>query len=182
MQRKLLITILVCCSIFAFAQQQKSSKQPKAQHTAVKKDTVKVNYKPVGAPMPPLRLITSKGKSIADKDLKNDATLFVMMFNPFCGHCEEVTEQLKQHIGLFKNTKLVLIAASSMLPNLEYFENNLKTSECPAMIIGADTSGFIDNTFLYNSLPQINIYNKDRKLEKVFTGDVAMDSLAKYIE
>lgn len=182
MQRKLLIIGFVCCSLFAFAQKQKAAKSQTTVNTPAKTDTVKVDYKVVGAPMPPLRLVTQKGKSITDKDLKNNATLFVMLFNPTCEHCEAQTETFKENIALFKKTKLVLMAGSMMLPYLDFFENAHKTAEYPKMMVGVDSSGFIDKTFLYNNLPQINIYSKDRKLERIFTGNVPMDSLAKYIE
>jgi len=182
MQRKLLITGFVCCTLFAFAQKPKATKSQAATSNTAKTDTVKVDYKAVGAPMPPLRLVTPKGKSITDKDLKNNATLFVMLFNPTCEHCEEQTEIFKEHINMFKDTKLVLMAGSMMLPYLDFFENAHKTSEYPKMMVGVDSSGFIDKTFLYNSLPQINIYSNDRKLVRIFTGNVPMDSLAKYIK
>src|SRR5690606_18851701 len=62
-------------------------------------------YKEIGAPMPAIRLVVppltvnestaKKGKKVAtpqnqivtEKELKNDANLLVMMFNPTCGHC-----------------------------------------------------------------------------------------------
>lgn len=182
MQRKLLIIAFVCCSLLAFAQKQKASNTQAAQNTSSKTDTAKVDYKSVGAPMPPLRVVTMKGKSVTDKDLKNNANLFVMLFNPTCEHCEEQTETFKEHIDLFKKTKLVLMAGSMMMPYLEFFENAHKVSEYPKMVVGVDSSGFIDKTFLYNNLPQINIYDKDRKLVRVFTGDVPMDSLKQYIQ
>ncbi|PZF70935.1 hypothetical protein [Taibaiella soli] len=182
MQRKLLITGFVCCSLLAFAQKQKGTKQQTVENTTAKKDTTKVDYKSVGAPLPAMRVVTQKGKTYTNKDLKNDATLFVMLFNPTCEHCEEQTEIFKENIAMFKNTKLVLMAGSMMMPYLDFFENAHKVSEYPKIIVGIDSSGFIDKTFLYNNLPQINIYNKDRKLERIFTGNVPMDSLAKYIQ
>jgi hypothetical protein len=35
--------------------------------------------------------------------------------------------------------------------------------------------------YMYQSLPQLNIYNKERKLIKYFTGDIAIDSIRTYI-
>ncbi|PZF70934.1 hypothetical protein [Taibaiella soli] len=181
MQRKLLIAGLVCCSLLAFAQKQKDSKQ-QATNVKAKPDTATTDYKLLGAPMPSIKLVTQKGKVITDKELQNDAHLFVMMFNPFCEHCEDQTELFKKNMALFKKTKLVMMAGPMMVPNLEYFENMHKVSEFPDIIMGVDSSGFIDKTFLYRNLPQINIYDKDRRLERVFAGDVPMDSLSRYIE
>lgn len=180
MRIKLMILGLVCCSMVAFATKHKKSQQRSTQNTNTPKDTV--DYKTPGAPMPPLRVTTMKGKTVTDKDLKNNATLLVMMFNPNCEHCENQTELFKQNIWMFKNTKLVLMAGSMMLPYLEGFENSHNVSKYSAMIMGVDSSDFINRTFIYNALPQINIYNADRKLERVFTGNVPMDSLKAYIQ
>ncbi len=48
------------------------------------------------------------------------------------------------------------------------------------MYIGTDSSGFINNVFLYQSLPQINIYSPAHKLIKTYTGEVPIDSLKQY--
>lgn len=179
MQRKLLIIAFVCCSLLAFAQKQKSKKEPVKSGPA---DTVKVDYKHPGAPLPKVKMILMNGKTLTNHDLDNNASLIVMLFNPTCEHCELQTETFKQNIFLFKKTKLVLMAGSMMRPYLDFFETTHKVSEYPTMLLGVDSSNFIDNTFLYQSLPQINIYDKNRKLERTFTGNVPMDSLKRYIE
>jgi hypothetical protein len=48
--------------------------------------------------------------------------------------------------------------------------------------VGIDSSGLVNQTFLYKLLPQVNVYNKERKLEKVFFSDVPIDSLKSYID
>jgi hypothetical protein len=58
----------------------------------------------------------------------------------------------------------------------------MKTEEYPIMYVGTDSGDFLNNVFLYSQLPQINIYDKKRKLLKTFTGEVAIDSLKKYIQ
>ncbi|XZF14466.1 hypothetical protein ACTHGU_22005 [Chitinophagaceae bacterium MMS25-I14] len=182
MQRKLLIIALVCCSFLAFAQKHKSKKTNDTAHVQQPADTAKMNYREIGAPMPPVKMVTMKGKTITAADLKNDVNLFVMLFNPTCEHCEEETEILKKNIFLFKKNKLVLMAGSMMMPYLEYFNNNHQVSEYPTMIVGVDSSHFVDNAFLYQGLPQINIYNKERKLIKIFSTDVPIDSLKPFID
>ena len=48
--------------------------------------------------------------------------------------------------------------------------------------MGLDSANFINSVFLYKTLPQINIYSPERKLLKIFNGDVAIDSLKRYIQ
>jgi thioredoxin-like negative regulator of GroEL len=182
MQRKLLILVLVCCSVVAFA--QKSKKKHHHSHTDTTANTTpQVDYRIVGSPMPPVKMVTMKGKKITSNDLKSDYNLVVMLFNPTCEHCEDQTELFKKNIYLFKNTKLVMMAGAMMLPYLEYFDNNHKVTEYPnTIMLGVDSSSFIEKAFMYQTLPQINVYNKDRKLVRVFNGNVPMDSLRQYIQ
>ena len=121
-------------------------------------------------------------KEISGDDLSKNGNLFVMMFNPTCSHCEEETSILEKNIALFKKSELVLVANPSMKQYIPNFTKTYHTDQYPCMYVGTDSSGFIDNVFLYQSLPQINIYNTERKLIKTYTGDVPIDSLKKYIQ
>ncbi len=159
------------------------------------------NYKEIGAPMPAIRLVVppltvnestaKKGKKVAtpqnqivtEKELKNDANLLVMMFNPTCGHCEEQTDLFLQNISLFKKSKLVLMAGAQMIPYLEHFNRGRQIDKFPQTIImGVDSSQFIEKTYLYEILPQINVYDAERKLIRSFTGIVPIDSIRSYIQ
>jgi hypothetical protein len=176
-----------------------------------------IDYKLVGAPMPPLiaalmhdtacnasksAVTGSTGEPrrrrkkkdleatsahpsgyITDKDLDNGANLFVMMFNPTCSHCQNATQMLGKNISLFSRSKIVLLAKREMQPFIgDFIKNNNTDSYYPTMYVGIDSSKFIDNVFLYQMLPQINIYNNERRLVKIFTGDVSIDSLQKYVQ
>lgn len=189
MLRKLLIITCLFSTVFvAFGQGKKKNKKKQATETqATIADTVKINYKEIGAPMPPVKATIYLGKSggkemITDKDLANDANLFIMMYNPTCGHCQEETHLFEKHIYLFKQSKILLLAAPNMAEYMDFFENVTKVSEYPSIKVGLDNSGFIDKTFNFTGLPQINIYDKDRKLLKMFNSDTPLDSLKPYIQ
>lgn len=182
MYRKILIAALMLGSFAAFAQQKKKKKAARQPAVTVWKDTSTFNYKALGAPLPPIRVVTSKGKNITNKDVAYDGNLLVMLFNPTCEHCENVTKAMERNIFLFKKTKVLLVAGAPMMEYLPYFENNLKTAEYPTLIVGIDSNFLVDRTFTYNNLPQISVYDKDRRFIKMFTGEVAIDSLKPYIQ
>jgi hypothetical protein len=105
-----------------------------------------------------------------------------MMFNPTCEHCEDMTFAIEKNIDLFKNSHILLVAAAGMGPYLEFFENGTRVRNFPKIKLGLDSSNFINRTFIYESLPQINIYSPDRKLLKTFSGITTIDSLKPYIQ
>ncbi len=142
----------------------------------------KVDYKHVGAPMPMLRTVSDNKSVVTDKMVSNDANLVVMMFNPTCEHCEDMTSAIEKNIFLFKKTHVVLVAGAMMTPYLDLFRKNMKLDQYPGIKMGVDSSQFIDNTFRYEGLPQVNIYDHDRKLLKTFSGITTIDSIKAFIE
>jgi hypothetical protein len=115
-------------------------------------------------------------------DVDNNANLLVMIFNPGCSHCEDETAVIQNNFSLFKKTELVMVAKPASSVSLSDFYIRRRLSEFPAIHIGTDSSSFIGNTFVYGMLPQINIYDHDRKLIKIYNGEISIDSLKKYIE
>ena len=141
-----------------------------------------VDYRALGAPLPPVRALTTSGKWITSESLKNDANLLIMLFNPTCEHCEDMTVLMEKNIHLFKKGNALLLAAQGMMPYIDYFKNNTKVDQYPTLQVGVDSSQVITKLFNYTTLPQINIYDHDRKLIKTFNGDTPLDSLKMYIE
>ena len=180
MQRKVILALLLLCTLTAWAHKRQKKSSPVRQ--ALITDAQAPDYRQIGSPMPPLRVVTGEKAVLTNETLKNDANLFVMMFNPTCEHCEDMTRALEQHIALFKQSKIVLMAAPMMMPYLEYFDKTTHYTQFPSINVGIDSSGFIDHTFNYQLLPQINIYDKDRKLIKWFSGQNTIDSLRPYIQ
>lgn len=119
---------------------------------------------------------------LTGKDFDNGYNLFIMMFNPTCGHCQDMTKVLEDNIAQFRKSKILLLATPIMKQYLGDFTGVLHTAQYPSLHIGMDSSGFVDNAFLYRALPQINIYDGDRKLLKIYSGDVPFDSLKQYVQ
>jgi len=174
----LIITCLLATVVVAYGQKKKKNKEQQ-EETAV---SATIDYRKTGSPMPPIRLVTPEGKTITQKDVENDANLLIMLFNPTCDHCQEETILLAKNIYLFKKSKMLLMASENMKDYLEFFENSTHVSQYPTMQMGLDSAKFIDKTFRFMDLPQINIYDKDRKLVRIFNGDTPLDSLKQYIE
>lgn len=183
MSRKLLIIICLLSTVFIAYGQKKKKKHSKKEET--KTETVvadTIDYKQIGSPMPPVRFIKDDGTIITNRTLSHKGSTMFIMFNPTCEHCQEEALYIIKDLDVFKNTRILFTAAANMQPYLSYFEAVTHYQKYPKIEVGLDSAKFIDKTFHYMSLPQINIYNKEHKLTKVFTGEVPVDSLKPYLD
>ena len=187
MLRRLLILIFIVGATNAIAQ-HKNSASPK---TTEKQSDPEIDYKQPGAPMPPLVFIPYYDSSVRErnrrqfmtgKDIDNGANLLIMMFNPTCGHCQATAIEMGKNKELFKKSKVLMLATKIMMPYLGDFVEFTHATDYSFVHLGVDSTDFVNNTFLYQSLPQINIYNGERKLIRTYTGEVSIDTLKQYIQ
>ena len=171
---------------------------------ARKKYSGNTSYKMPGDPLPDFKVIslpwvefffenTADGKrtekfrettpmrTITKKDLTVGKNLILMLFNPTCGHCEEQTELFVKNLKEFKNTQLLFVATPVMGPYMNAYAEKFHLREHPEILFGLDYDNLVEKTFLYYALPQLCIYDKDKKLVKMISGGAPMDSLRQYL-
>lgn len=184
MLRKSVIIVCLLGTVYIAFGQSKKKKQEKEEtktEAVATPPADTVDYKAVGSPMPPVRLVQDNGDVVTGSAVMHK-NILVMMFNPTCEHCQEEARIIIKNLPLFDSTKLMFLAAAGMKEYLSFFDAVTRASKHPKIAMGVDSAKFIDKTFKYQSLPQINIYNKDRKLVRIFNGEVPLDSLKPYIE
>jgi hypothetical protein len=192
MLRKLLVICFLFSTGSLFAQTQpnantdanlkQSGMNPAAKTAPVTNDYI-TNFKADGAPLPNFMIRTLDGRNITNDDVQYNANLLVMIFNPTCSHCEAMTDTLEKNMALFDQTKILMVVNPNYRPYLKTFEQKHHTANYPRMLIGLDSTKLIDRIYQYNMVPQINVYDKDRKLIKSFnTGALPIDSLKNYIQ
>jgi len=181
MIRKLLI-ITCLISVASLASARKTFKNDTPLFDKQDVNDTPGDYRVVGAPMPKIYFIRKDGGKITNSDISKKRKTIIMIYNPLCEHCEDETVLIGQNIQKFDNTDFILLAAPNMTGQYSYFENTVHVSKYPQLVQAADSSGFIEKVYTYESLPQINIYDKHHKLMKIFTGDVAIDSVTAYLD
>lgn len=158
--------IAALCSI-VFAQDKKG-------------DPVLDNYKLTGAPLPEMRLIDTARKEYTEKSFDSKHNLFLFMFNPTCGHCINMAKLMGDNHKTFEKNNIVFMAGPQMMSYLNSFYQATKIGEHPEFVVGVDSAFAIEKIYNYHMLPQLNIYDKNRKLIKIFQGDIPLDSLKRY--
>lgn len=145
-----------------------------------KKDPVLDDYKLVGAPLPTMRMVDSFHKEYNEKSFDSKHNLFLFMFNPTCGHCISMAKLIGDNAKLFSENHIVFMAGPQMMPYLSSFYQATKIGNHPEIKVGIDSAYAIEKIYTYHTLPQLNIYSKERKLIKTFQGDIPLDTLKAY--
>jgi hypothetical protein len=173
--------VLLLAGSCATAQKKVVDTRPKG--TLPFKDTSATDYKLVGAPLPPFKVVTPQGKSITNANVPAGKHFFLMIFNPTCEHCEDVTRNLELSYNRFAEGQILLTATAGMMPYMEFFGNTTKVFDYPKIQVGVDSANLIDRIYNYGNLPQINVYSPAGKLVKIFNGgQTTADSLAVYLK
>lgn len=137
-------------------------------------------YRNVGSVLPPIRLVDTTLKVYTGDDFDSKNHLFLFMFNPTCGHCIEMAKLMGKNIKVFKKSTVVFMAGAAMMPYMSSFYKATDIGNYPQIKVGIDSAGVVDKLYGYQTLPQINIYDKHRKLVKIFSGDTPLEALKKY--
>lgn len=124
----------------------------------------------------------ASSQSYTGNTLQHQGNTLIMLFNPTCEHCMETARAIIKHLPDFSKTRLLLLAMPEMKTYLSFFDAMTKVTKYPEITMGVDSANSFNKMSNYGLLPQINIYDNNRKLIKVFNGDTPIDSLIQYAE
>jgi thiol-disulfide isomerase/thioredoxin len=104
--------------------------------------------------------------------------LIVMLFNPTCGHCIDFTKMfIKNRKVDFKDFDFILMTGDNMLPSLKDFYKTTGLTASDSMTVGVDMGATTYDLFIYDGLPQIMLYGKDKKLIKIYTRETKLETI-----
>lgn len=166
----LFITLLITFFVVVSVQNQRKKNIQINKEQALRND------------LPQFKIQTTDGEIRTNKDLKTPNHLFMIFFNPTCGHCIDVTKLICKHADLFNNSKVAFVPyEKNMVDGLPEYIKKTEIDNYPQFILGinqTDAVSKLENSGMY---PQISIFNKSKELVKTFNGDVTIDELKKYL-
>ncbi len=142
----------------------------------------KIDFRKIGAPMPELRVVDRAGLTYTALDFTEDRNAFLILFNPTCGHCLDVAQLIMKNKTSFEDNTVMMMAAAEMMSFLPRFAGEANWEDGANFILGVDSAHVVEELFNYQTLPQINIYDKDHKLIKSIYGDASMQELEAYLK
>jgi peroxiredoxin len=120
--------------------------------------------------LPPLRLTTLDGKPY---DLADKLPVILIYFNTTCDHCQRQVEALRRERGMFKGTPVVLMSSQ---PEAEVREF-VGQADLAQFIIVRVRQEEVAERFGVLAMPQIFVYDTDRKLVDLFSGETSPEKI-----
>jgi thioredoxin-related protein len=130
-----------------------------------------------GVPLPLFNVLNLDSSISNTAQIPNDKNVVLVLFNPTCGHCQTVGKNIKDSIKKFTNTHFIFVAG---LPTFTFFKEfteftNLKSAE--NISIGGDYSNITPSIFAFNGIPQIMIYDENKKLKEIIYKEISIAQL-----
>jgi thiol-disulfide isomerase/thioredoxin len=164
-----------------------------SSNTNALSNSTEIDYKMPGAPIPNFKVRLNNGKTVVNKDFAKYEQVMFVLFNPSCGHCLDFAKEVAQDKTPYKKTAIIFIAARGMESYLQGFlvETGLDDRKDKNILVGTDQTpkvgdGFEMSEFLFQlfefRLPQINIYDKERKMICRKLGEVRMEEVKPFLK
>ena len=110
------------------------------------------------------------------RDIRNGMPVMIMLFSPDCEHCKDQTEILMKNMDKLKNTEIIM-STFQLIYKMKDFCQAYKLAKYSNVHVGRDVKYFFGPFYRIRYSPFIAIYDKDRKLVRVFEGGAKIDKL-----
>ncbi len=167
--------ILVCSlpvwllSFFSCHAQKKAVRSDKNVTAVI--DTFESEKNKKGDMLPAFSFITAQGEEKKTSDLVQGQPVLLVLFNPSCGHCQKLLEQIRDNIAIFDKINIVFLTGKPLKEVLPNYVKNVKVDKMKEIMVVSDNSDITLKIFEYYGIPQIMLYNKDHKLEYMYYKD-----------
>jgi len=110
------------------------------------------------------------------KQIPDGKPIVMMYFRPDCPHCRAETKSLVGNIELLKGIHIYFISGST-IDDIKTFNAQYHLTQYSNITIGKDYEHSFLNIFDPGSIPYMAIYDSNKKLVKIYKGEVSITSL-----
>lgn len=132
------------------------------------------------APLPAFSFPDTEGNVVTPDDLPANKPIIVFYFDPFCDHCQQEAQWIKENIDQFKNISLVWVSWAEAKDIREFPGKYLEGIDLSNFFFLRDADFTFDSFFGYSEIPSIYVYNRYRKRTASFKKETEPVTLLKY--
>jgi protein-disulfide isomerase len=123
-------------------------------------------------------LLLDSTTRVSARSLKPGKPIVMFYFSPYCPYCKAQTKDIIDHISSFKNIEILFVSNFPFSSIKTYYEH-YQLRKYSNISIGIDYKDNISAYFKPPGVPYIAIYDKYKKLTKVYVGRVKMEEIKK---
>ena len=116
----------------------------------------------------------------SSRELRAGVPVIIMLFSPDCDHCKDQTVILTKNMDKLKNIEIVM-STFQPIYKIREFCGQYKLMNYSNVHVGRDVKYFFGPYYRIRYSPFIAVYDKDRKLVRVFEGGAKIDKLLEAI-
>lgn len=106
----------------------------------------------------------------------------VIYFHPECEHCQYEASEIGKQPEKFGKANMILITPDDSIKRVEDFALKYRLWEVDNLVILVDRENQFKNQFGASVIPSVFIYGADKKLLKMYKGEVQMKAIIQIIE
>jgi cytochrome oxidase Cu insertion factor (SCO1/SenC/PrrC family) len=112
--------------------------------------------------------------------IPNGQPIAFIFFSPDCDHCEEQTKNLIKNIDSLKSVRFYFVSIDPF-DRIKAYDNHYKLGNYPNIVLGRDYKNFFSKYFEINTSPVTVLFDKHKKLDIIFKGEVTASMIIKEI-
>jgi hypothetical protein len=127
--------------------------------------------------LPEFKILASDGETfMTPSQLSFGRYIILIYFDPNCEHCQFETEQLLHYKRELSLTSIYMIS-NDTIKNILLFSKKFGLDTLPNFFVGKDYNYSFFSTYLPQTVPFIAIYDRQKQLKKIYTGETNVRSL-----
>jgi thiol-disulfide isomerase/thioredoxin len=133
-------------------------------------------------PLPSFHLQRTGNSTFSNSDLPKGRPLILVYFDPECGHCLELTDQLFEKIKLFSSCELLLVTYKPV-EELAAFETKYDTRNFPNVVVATEGFSFaMRKHYQAMIMPFTALYDQRHRLVVAYRKGTDVADLAKRVK
>lgn len=170
---RILLSVLLCCA-WVGTRAQSADVMKKAFSTP--KDSLPYRLNPV---LPEFNIKLLDSASIFNtNEIKKGRPVALLLFAPDCGHCQQTTEMLLSKMDSLSGIDFYFVSHVRSVTSIRNFADKYKLSNYKNIkVVGQDYDFFFLSHYGTRLLPDIALYDRHKKLLKLFESNITVKDL-----
>lgn len=122
------------------------------------------------------------GGHICVDEFDNRKPTVIIYFHPECEHCQYEASEIGKNAQQFEKANMIMITPDDSIKRLEEFASNYHLWEVDNLAILIDRKREFKKRFGSAVSPSVFIYDADRKLLKMYKGEVKIEAIINLIQ